>query len=98
MQIHSLDYYFKVFNKETAVFKSLQDGYTRIEINEYLSLSNVSIDEIITMYKQKINLFNKLRNKGIFWSYARDIQYDTMDEAVFIEYILKYGDFADIKS
>jgi len=42
-------------------------------------------------------LFNKLRDKGIFWSYSKDINYEEFGEKLFIEYVLKYADFDDIK-
>ena len=44
----------------------------------------------------KVKLFNKLRDKGIFWSYSKDIKYEEAGDALFIEYLLKYGDFDDI--
>ncbi len=47
--------------------------------------------------KQKIALFEKLKNKGIFWSYAKDLIYEKVNVALFIEYVLKYADFDDIK-
>ena len=47
--------------------------------------------------KQKVKLFNKLRDKGIFWSYSKNITYEQFDKSIFIEYVLKYGDFDDIK-
>ena len=43
--------------------------------------------------KQKIVLFNKLRDKGLFWSYSKDIEYN---EKLLVEYTLKYADFDDI--
>ena len=47
--------------------------------------------------KEKIELFEKLRDKGIFWSYSKDISYEEAGAKLFIEYLLKYGDFDDIK-
>ena len=44
----------------------------------------------------KEELFNKLKNKGIFWSYSKDITLEKIGDKLFIEYILKYGDFDDI--
>ena len=46
------------------------------------------------MTKQK--LFNKLRDKGIFWSYSKDISYEKAGDKLFLEYLLKYGDFDDL--
>ena len=44
----------------------------------------------------KQQLFNKLKQKGIFWSYSKDISLKDIGDKIFIEYILKYGDFDDI--
>jgi len=46
---------------------------------------------------KKNMLFNKLRDKGIFWSYAKDIRYEKVGDKIFLEYLLKYGDFDDLK-
>jgi len=46
------------------------------------------------MTKQK--LFNKLKNKGIFWSYSKDLTYEKAGDKLFLEYLLKYGDFDDL--
>jgi len=42
-------------------------------------------------------LFNKLRNKGIFWSYSKEIRYEKAGENLLIEYLYKYADFDDIR-
>jgi len=44
----------------------------------------------------KKQLFDKLKNKGIFWSYSKDITLEEIGDKIFVEYILKYGDFDDI--
>jgi len=46
---------------------------------------------------EKALLFNKLRDKGIFWSYSKTITYQEAGDGLFLEYLLKYGDFDDIK-
>ncbi len=45
---------------------------------------------------QKQELFNKLKNKGIFWSFAKDITLEQIGDKIFLEYLLKYGDFDDL--
>jgi len=45
---------------------------------------------------QKQKLFNKLKNKGIFWSYSKDLSYEKAGDKLFLEYLLKYGDFDDL--
>ena len=37
---------------------------------EYICLTKNEIE------KQKIALFTKLKDKGLFWSYSKDMQYD----------------------
>ena len=90
------DDYFKKYSKEQAIYKVIQDGYTGSSVAKYLSLSNAAISKILKTYKQKVMLFNKLRDKGIFWSYSKNITYDEAGENLTIEYLLKYGDFDDI--
>ena len=45
---------------------------------------------------QKQKLFNKLKTKGIFWSFAKDITLEQVGDKIFLEYLLKYGDFDDL--
>ncbi len=47
--------------------------------------------------RQKEALFEKLKNKGIFWSFDKELEYEKVSAALFIEYLLKYADFDDIK-
>ena len=47
---------------------------------------------------QKRLLFDKLKKKGIFWSYAKDITLEQVGDKIFLEYLLKYGDFDDLIS
>jgi len=44
----------------------------------------------------KEELFNRLRDRGIFWSYSKDITYEKAGDGLFLEYLLKYGDFDDL--
>ncbi len=91
-----LDDYFKKYSKEQAIYKAIQDGYTGSSVAKYLSLSNAAISKILKTYKQKVILSNKLRDKGIFWSYSKSIDYNEVGENLTVEYLLKYGDFDDI--
>jgi len=96
-EIIPLNDYFKRYPKEQAIYKAVKDGYTQSSIAKYLALSNVSISKILKNYKQKVILFNKLKNKGIFWSYSKSITYDVAGNSLTIEYLFKYGDFDDIQ-
>jgi len=46
---------------------------------------------------EKRLLFNKLRDKGVFWSYSKDISYEKAGDKLFLEHLLKYADFDDLK-
>ncbi len=47
--------------------------------------------------QKREKLFNKLKAKGVFWSYSKEITLKMAGDELFIEYLLKYGDFEDIK-
>ena len=89
--------YLKNYNRELAIYKAIQDGYKQSDIAKFLNLSNVAISKIVRVYKQKVKLFNKLRDKGIFWSYSKSVKYENFNKNIFIEHTLKYGDFDNIK-
>ena len=84
-------------SRESATCKALCDRYTQKEVGEYLGLSHVAVSKIVNIYKKKVKLFQKLRDKGIFWSYSKDASYEEIGSGLFVEYLLKYGDFYDIK-
>jgi len=92
------DFFDMSHNREAAIVNAIKDGYQQSAIARYLNLSPVAISKIATIYKQKVQLFNRLRDKGLFWSYSKDITFDEAGEKLTIEYILKYGDFDDIVS
>ena len=45
---------------------------------------------------QKQKLFDKLKIKGIFWSYSKALTYEKAVDKLLLEYLLKYGDFDDL--
>lgn len=96
-EFKKLNFYFDGYQKDIAIAKAIKDGYTQKQIADFLNLSNVAISKIVKIYKQKVVLFDKLRDKGTFWSYDKEIHYDTFSQNIFIEYTLKYGDFDDMK-
>jgi len=95
-KLEPLENYFNDNIRVLAIVKAIHDGYMQTQIARYLKLSNVAISKIYKIYNQKVKLFNKLRDKGIFWSYSKDISYDNAGDSLAIEYLLKYGDFEDI--
>ena len=44
-----------------------------------------------------VDLFDRLKSKGAFYSYAKDLCLENIDTNTLIEYALKYGDFEDVK-
>jgi transcriptional regulator with XRE-family HTH domain len=93
----SLAAHFKNTKKESGIAHAIAEGYTQQAIADYLGVSNISVSKIYKKYRQKAALFNKLRDKGIFWSYSKEISYEEAGERLFIEYLYKYGDFDDIR-
>ena len=91
-----LDIHFKNEKREFAIAQAIADGYKQKEIAVYLQISPIAISKIYKIYRQKVALFKKLRDKGIFWSYSKDMCYEKAGERLLIEYVYKYGDFSDI--
>ncbi|MDY0320108.1 MAG: transposase [Arcobacteraceae bacterium] len=96
-ELKKLDFYFDNFKKDIAISKAIKDGYAQSTIAKFLKLSNVAVSKIYKIYKQKCRLFEKLRDKGVFWSYSKDMNYEECGEKLLIEYVLKYADFDDMK-
>lgn len=47
---------------------------------------------------QQTKLFESLKTKGLFWSYAGSVKAGQIGDDVLIEQTLRYGDFDDIKA
>ena len=92
-----LSEHFDKVRREVAVAYAIKDGYTQVEIGKYLGLSNIAVSKIFKIYKGRWCLFNKLRSMGVFWSYSKEINYDQTGPELFVEYLLKYGEFDDIR-
>jgi len=88
-----LEKFFSNYTKEKAIFEAVKSGYRGSSIAQFLGLSNVSISKSLKIYKEKLKLFKKLKDKGLFWSYDEEMEYD---EDLLIEHTLKYADFDDI--
>ena len=96
-ELKKLDFYFEEFSKELAISYAIKDGYMGTDIAEYLGVTKASVSKIYTNYKQKTKFYERLRDKGLFWSYSKDATYEEFGEKLLIEYVLKYADFADIE-
>lgn len=96
-ELKKLDFYFHDLQKEVAIAHAIKDGYKGTDIAEYLGVTKASVSKTYTNYKQKIKLFERLRDKGLFWSYSKDMNYEEFGEKLLVEYVLKYADFDDIE-
>jgi len=98
----SLTAYFSVNDSKKqrnhSIYKACQDGYLQGEVARYLHLSAVAVSRIISAEREKNELFNQLRDRGLFWSYAPDIKYDAEKSTLLIDTVLKYADIIDINT
>ncbi|MCK5155777.1 MAG: hypothetical protein KAQ69_05030 [Spirochaetales bacterium] len=49
------------------------------------------------IHYEKQKLFSTTKEKGLFWSYDKKIEYSPAFDPLLVETILKYGDFADLR-
>ena len=80
-----------------AIHQAFIDGYKQSEVARYLALSAVAVSRIIDREKQKKILFRKVRDKGLLWSYASDLEYSPDKQSLLLETVLKFSDLADIR-
>ena len=73
------------------------DGYKQTSIAQYLNLSTASISRRFNIYCRKQELFLAAKQKGLFWSYDKKLEYSEGLNILLIEIILKYGDYIDLK-
>ncbi len=78
------------------IYQTFMDGFCQSSIADHLGLSAAAICRIIDVERRKRILFNKIRDEGLLWSYAADIEYSYDKKGLLIETILKYGDLVDI--
>ncbi len=81
-----------------AIYEAFMDGYLQGDIARHLHLSAVAVSRIVSSERAKRELFYKIRDKGLLWSYAHDIHYDADKSTLLIETTLKYADLDDIKT
>ncbi len=83
--------------RNAAVYRAFMDGHKQTEIARFLKISPAAISRIIDAERSKKALFSEIRNKGLFWSYAPDIEYDSGKKSLLIETVLKYGDLEPLR-
>jgi hypothetical protein len=82
--------------RNTVIYQAYMDGFCQSSIADYLDLSPAAVCRIIDVERRRRALFLKIRDDGLLWSYATDIEYSYDKKTLLIENILKYGDLADI--
>ena len=92
-----LSEHFASSDRVVGITEAIKDGFTQVEIGRFLGLSNVAISRIYSNYRAKVALFNQLGSRGLFWSYSKTRDYDHAGAGLFVEYLLKYGDFDEIR-
>ncbi len=89
------------FNESTIsdfhIVDAWLDGYKQSSIAQYLKLSTAMISRRVRRYYKKQELFSAIKQKGLFWSYDKKLEYSESLDILLIESVLKYGDFTDLK-
>lgn len=98
---HDLSEYFSAAmddleRRNIQIYHAFMDGFRQSLIADFLSLSTAAVCRIVEVERRKKALFLKVRDEGLLWSYAKDIEYGHEKKGLLIETILKYGDLADI--
>jgi len=100
-KLEPLHYYFENVKdksiRDKGIIKAFLSGHKQSEIAQYLKLSTPAISRIIKKQKILRVLFEKAKNKNLFWSFSKDVKLEEVGDNLLIETILKYGDFEDIK-
>lgn len=91
-----LESYFADDERNRAIIKALADGYRQTQIANHCALSDVAVSKIVKIETEKRKLFEKLKTKGIFWSYSDQASFLEVNTETMIEHVLKYADYDDI--
>jgi len=82
--------------RNRSIYQAFMDGFYQSSIAAHLGLSTTAICRIVEVERKKRALFIKIRDEGLLWSYAADIEYRHEKKGLLIETILKYGDLIDL--
>ena len=83
--------------RNIAVYEAFMAGHKQNDIARHLKLSVAAVCRIVNCERTKRAFFRTIRDKGLFWSYAADIEYDAGKKNLLIETVLKYADLDDIR-
>lgn len=78
------------------IYHAYMAGHTQADICVYTGLSAAAVSRIVEQVRQTIELFLKMRDKGLFWSYSRAIEFSPDKQDLLIETVLKFADIAEI--
>ena len=80
-----------------AIYQALHDGYKQSEIAAHLRLSNAAVSRIIATERAKEALYNKIKHKGLLWSYDPAEVYSVEKAQLLVEMVLKYASLEDVQ-
>ena len=83
--------------RNNSMIKAIHDGYRQSELADYLGISNVLVSKVMKHYRAKVTLFERYKDKGLFWSYSKEISFEQLGNEGLCEVLLKYGGFQDLK-
>lgn len=98
---HDLDTFFQRNGsrqqRNYAIYQAYKAGHSQADISTYTGLSPAAVSRIVDQVRQAVELFHKLRDKGLFWSYSRAIEFSPDKQDLLIETALKFSDIDDIR-
>jgi REP element-mobilizing transposase RayT/transcriptional regulator with XRE-family HTH domain len=83
--------------RNTTIYQAFMDGIKQSDIAAQLGLSPAAVSKIVERERDKRALFAKIRDAGLLWSYAADIDYTEDRQGLLIETVLKYADLDDLQ-
>ena len=88
----------KIAERNESIYSAFVDGHTQSSIADYLNLSVAAVSRIVFNERAKRELFTEIQRRGLFWSYASDVEYDVKKAGLLVETVLKYADMDDIRA
>lgn len=95
-QEKEVEEFFPGVSREQGMIDALRAGLTQKEIAAYLGISAAAVSKAVKKFYQKGLLFERLKKRGLFWSYDPKTEYSERMDPVLCENVLKYGDFDEL--
>ncbi|MDY0190432.1 MAG: transposase [Desulfuromonas sp.] len=80
-----------------SIYRAISDGYKQSEIATLLHLSTAAVSRIAAIERAKHDLYHKIKQKGLLWSYDHDTEYDVQKSQLLVETVLKYSSLEDVE-